>query len=129
MSLPFITPLVLSRFPDMFTPCSLGAPIFSATEASSFCTSSLVIPSESIYPSLFTVSDVFMSIFPSLFSVPLLLSSFSPSISVFTVEYISPLFSVSLDFIFILPSACISPLLLTSSPSALNDASPSAFSR
>ena len=130
MSLPLITPLVLSSFPDTFTPYSLGAPVVLApAEVSSFCTSSFVRPSESMYPSLFTVSDVFTSIFPSLFNVPLLLSSFPPSISVFTVEYISPLFSVSLDFISIFPSACISPLFLTSSPSALKDASPSVFSR
>ena len=130
MSLPLITPLVLSSFPDMFTPYSLGAPVvLAAAEVSSFCTSSFVSPSESIYPSLFTVSDVFTSIFPSLFNVPLLLSSFPPSTSVFTVEYISPLFSVSFDFILIFPSACISPLFLTSSPSALKDASPSVFSR
>ena len=132
ISLPLITPCVLSNVPVMFIPISLFF-VFSlfccSLFSSSFLTSSFVSPSDSMYPFTFDVSFTFISILLLLLISPLLLLSLFPVTSIFSVASISPVFLVSFDFISTLPFASIFDVILVFSLSISIAFSPRAFSR
>ena len=96
ISLPLITPSLLSKSPVISIPFSLF--LSSLTSFwflfSSFFTSSFVSPSDKIYPFIFEVSFVFIAIFSWLLISPLLLLSLFPTIFIFSFADISPLFCV-----------------------------------